>query len=214
MKLLRLPQYWKPLVIVCLLLILRETGGKTIVFVYAVYFFRSAGVIIDPFFCTLLVGIVRLISIIICSLVVDKLGRKSLITFCAILCSLFLLLAGVVSIIGPKSDLMRLLPLVAMLSYTFFNSLGVKSVPAILMGELLPLPVKSLSTSICCIVFAIAFFVNSNIFPVLMETIGLGTSLLMCSVSNVVLAVVVNALVPETKGKSLTELENLFLKPK
>ena len=197
----------------CLVFILRETGGKISVYLYAVYLFRSAGVEIDPFLCTTLVGVARLISIVICSLVVDKLGRKSLMISCGILCSLFLLLAGGVSIIGPTSDLMRLVPLIAMLSYTFFYSLGVNPVPWILMGELLPLPVKSLSTSICCIVFAISIFVNSNIFPIVMETIGLGSSLLIFSVSNVALAAVVYALVPETKGKSLIELENIFLKP-
>ena len=213
MKLLHIPQYWKPLVIMCLVFVLRETGGKISIYIYAVYLFRSAGVKIDPFHCTFLVGVARLLGIFICSLIVDKVGRKSLMITTSILCSFFLMLAGVILVIGPTNALMRLIPLVAMLMFVFFYSLGMIPVPWILLGELLPLPVKPLSTSICCTVFSVSMFVNSYIFPVVMETIGLGTSLLIFSVSNAILAIVVFSLVPETKGKSLIELENIFSKP-
>ena len=162
----------------------------------------------------MMVGVARLLSVFACSSVVDRFGRKSLMISTAIICIICLVSAGTTLIMEPTSEALRLIPLVAMLIYAFAYSLGVNTVPWILVAEILPLSVKSLSTSISCMVFSISIFLVTNIFPTLMESIGLGYSLFLFAGSKVVFVTVVKLFIPETKGKSLVELEQAFYKSK
>ena len=162
----------------------------------------------------MMVGVARLLSVFACSSVVDRFGRKSLMISTAIICIICLVSAGTTVLMKPTSEVLRTIPLVAMLIYAFTYNLGVNTVPWILVAEILPLSVRSLSTSIACMVFSIFTFFVANTVPTLMESIGLGYSLLLFAGSNVIFITIVALFVPETKGKTLIELEKAFCKPK
>ena len=211
LSLLREPQNWKPLLLLLCIFFLRESGGKSSVFVYTVYLFRSAGVTVDPFICTLLVGVSRLITILLCALIIDKVGRKTIFMTCTMICIISLHVAGGTLMSGIENDFVKWVPLISVLTFTTSYCLGMSPIPWPLASELLPLPVKSISISIVCFTYSISLFAITNIFPTLLETCGLGASFLIFSVSYIILFIIVGLFLPETKKKTLTELEKAFL---
>ena len=194
-----------------MIFLLRETGGKSTVFLYSVYLFRSAGVTIDPFISTLYFGVARLISIFICAIIIDKIGRKILFLVCTVICAVALILSGGVLLIEFESAITHWVPLIGLIIFVISYSIGMSPVPWPLLGELLPLPVKPISTSIVCFTYSISIFTVSNFFPVLLKSVGLGYSLLLFSVSYILLALLVAKFLPETKDKNLIELELAFV---
>lgn len=65
-----------------------------VIFMYAVYFFENAGVIFDPFTCSVLLGVSRLVFTLVSSLIIDKLGRRPLLIVSAMVCSVALYVTG------------------------------------------------------------------------------------------------------------------------
>ena len=97
---------------------------------------------------------------------------------------------------------------------TFGFGMGMGGVPVALLGEILPLKIKSIATStILFLKFIVIFTVVKN-FPFLVNAIGLhstfwihaGISVLMCVLSLLIL--------PDTQGKTLTEISQLYTKQK
>ena len=201
---------WKPLLLLEALMILRELGGQNVVFSYTVYLFQLAGSTFDPFKCTILVGLTRLICTCIGAILMDKLGRRPLFLGTVFICVLSLTTAGVAIMIGKGSYMSGLVALGSVLIYVASYGSGVGPVPWTLLGELLPSPIRSMGSSLVTTGFSITVFGLSNIFPFLLNNLGLGITFIMFSVSNVLVGLIAYKFLPETKGKSLLELENAF----
>ena len=212
--LLRQPQYWKPLLLLLSIFILREGGGKSSVFLYTVYMFRSAGVNIDPMLCTMYVGIARVLTIFICALVIDKVGRKFIFLTCTIICTISLVTAGIALESESSNIVVKWIPVIAVLTFTISYCLGMSPIPWPLLAELLPLPVRPFSTSLACFTYSISLFGITSVFPSLLSSLGLGKSFLIFSISYFALIILVIMFLPETKGKTLTELEHAFVNKK
>ena len=209
-KLLKLPQNWRPLLLVSSLIVIRELGGKISVFMYTVFVFLEANVSIDPFLCTVLVGLARLLSTIIGSLVIDKFGRKSLLISTTVICGTSILLAGGVLLSNQNYPGGKIIPLICVLIFCVFYSAGLGPIPWVLMGELLPTPIRSLGTSLSCICFSSSMFIMTNSFPTMLEFLGLGTCFIIFGAFNLLNGVIAYVFLPETKGCSLLELEMIF----
>lgn len=97
---LREPGNYRPVLLVTGIFFLREVGGNMVIFMYAVYFFENAGVIFDPFTCSVLLGVSRLVFTLVSALIIDKLGRRPLLIVSALVCSLALYVTGIYEVIS------------------------------------------------------------------------------------------------------------------
>ena len=178
-------------------------------FSYTVYLFNASGVTIDAFTCTLLVGVVRLVCTIFGAILMDFGGRRPLLISTLLLCAAALLTAGIVIITEVGSDW---IPLGAVLVFAAGYSAGVNPVPWALQGELIPTPIRSLGSSLTTVCYSLSVFGVTNIFPELLNAIGLGYSFLLFSFCLLLATFIIWYFVPETRGRSLLELETAFAK--
>lgn len=195
----------------CAVLILRELGGQFAIFSYAAYFFATAGVMFNPVTCTVLVGVMRLISTFICAFLLDRMGRRVMLmagcSCCAIATavgSLFLLW----EVQGASW-----VPLVAVLTFALGYGFGVGPIPWILMGELLPTPIRVVGSTIVVFIFSAMQVFVGLMFPRLVDEVGLGGSFMFFAVFNTFLAVLIRLFLPETASQSLHTLEHAFDEP-
>ena len=208
----KLAQNWKPVLLLLVVFIARETGGQSIVFSYTVYLFNESGVTLDAFTCTLLVGVVRLICTIIGAFLMDFGGRRPLLITSLVICALALLTAGGVMIAEVEGPARHWVPLIAVLIFAAGYSAGVNPVPWALQGELIPTPVRALGSSMTTMFYSLTVFGVTNIFPELLNAIGLGYSFLIFSACMAITIFIIWYFVPETSGRSLLELETAFAK--
>lgn len=204
----------RPVLLVLSHFLLRELGGPSVIFMYSAYMFALAGVQLDAFTCSILVGAMRLLATMASALVSDRVGRRAMLLCTAVVCAAAQAVAGGALLLGKDTTLgggtLSLIPLVAVLLYVAFYGVGLAPIPWVLVGELLPTAVRSLGAAIVSSVFALSVFVINFIFPSLIALLSLGGTFLLFAVVNASLALVVLFFLPETSGLTLKEVELVF----
>ena len=165
---------------------------------------------------TILVGAVNLAFTVLAILIVDKVGRKPLMIIGSTgmgICLAAIGLASYLQIIGPWL-------LIFMLGYIASFAMSVGPVTWVILSEIFPTKVRGRAIAIATFFLWVANYIVSQTFPMMDEHAGLkaifhgGFPFLVYAAFCVVLVVVMVVLVPETKGRSLEEIERMWLKRK
>ncbi|XP_010538706.1 PREDICTED: sugar transporter ERD6-like 15 isoform X2 [Tarenaya hassleriana] len=102
-----------------------------------------------------------------------------------------------------------MLALASVLVYIGANALGMSSIPWIIASEIYPMDVKGSAGTICNLAGAISSWIVAYFFSFLLQWSSTGTFLIFASVCGFGV-VFIAKLVPETKGKSLEEIQALL----
>ena len=145
----------------------------------------------------------------------DKLGRK-----------LLLLISGIGDVISlcvlawsynqlsdtdslNLSPLMKYVPLIAMLIFFLSFSIGYGHIPHLLLGELFPEKTKALATSISVSLFWMFDFAVAKLYFLVSNQIGVSGNFYVLAVLTFLGFVFVLIWVPETKNKTLAEVQEM-----
>ncbi len=185
--------------------VLQQVTGINSVFFYAPMIFEQSGIGTDAAFMqAVLVGLVNLAFTVLAILFIDRLGRRPLLLggLTGIAVCMLLLSYGFGSAeMNPKIILVGILGFVA----SFAISLG--PVMWVLFSELFPNRIRGLAISFVGLInSAVSFFVQL-IFPWELENLGNSLTFLIYGLFAIVGLIFVMRVLPETKGKSLEELE-------
>ena len=90
--------------------------------------------------------------------------------------------------------------------------LGVGSVPFALLGEVLPQKIKAPASALILTLRYMAIFVFWKSYPAFISRFGAHSTLWFCCSVSLVISLLAYLIMPETRGKTLTELSNLFEK--
>ncbi|XP_050046257.2 solute carrier family 2, facilitated glucose transporter member 8-like [Dermacentor andersoni] len=209
------PFIYKPILISLFLMFAQQMSGINAVMFYAVSIFQSAGTTIPPEDCMVIIGVVQVIATLGATMVMDKGGRRVLLLTSAALLALSLgVLGGYHYVKATKGDeaveSIGWLPLVCLSLFIIGFSCGMGPIPWLMMGELLPARVRGFATGICTSFNWTMAFVVTKTFNDMLELLKpYGTYWFFCVVMIISFFVVVLTL-PETKGKTLEEIEAAF----
>ncbi|CAG9817088.1 unnamed protein product [Phaedon cochleariae] len=161
----------------------------------------------------ILFAVITLISAYIASLQVDKYGRKALLLISSILSSLSLL--SIAIYFHLKNNNFELtsvswLPTAALMVYAATFKLGLGIVPVVMSSELFSAKVKALGMSFADIMYVIGGIFSIQLYVWLSSWFGLHVPLYVFTVSGFVLALFVVCYIPETKGKTLEEIQYIL----
>ncbi|CAN7998528.1 unnamed protein product, partial [Ixodes hexagonus] len=212
---LTLPHVYKPFLCTLLPMFMQQFSAVCIILFFANDIFAAAGTTISPEDCTIIVGAIQVVILFVATLLADRLGRKILLLVSSAAASLSLVLLGLCFYFKKTQGDAFLesygwLPLASLSLYFVGYSMGLGPLPWVLLGEMLPLRVKGFATGICtAFCFGCGFLVVKEYhdMQVLMGTDG---TYWMFAVILAACFFVVLFCVPETKGKSLEEIEHLF----
>lgn len=157
-------------------------------------------------------GVICVVASMVGMLIVDKLGRKKLENIGLSICAVALVLVSLTSQLLAEQSFTPYLVLVLIFIYIFAFQGAVGPVTWILISEIFPAKYRGTFSGIAVFVLWIANFFIGLFFPVLIETIGINATFYSFAVCAVIGMIVVNIFVPETKGKSLEEIEQFFNK--
>lgn len=156
------------------------------------------------------------ISTFVAASVIDKLGRKMLLYISAILMILTLFSLGgffYVKSMGVDVTAFGWLPLVSLIVYVIGFSLGFGPIPWLMMGEILPAKIRGSAASIATAFNWMCTFIVTKTFEDVIGVIGAHGTFWMFGIIVVVGFVFVIVSVPETRGRSLEEIEKRFTGP-
>jgi len=186
--------------------ILQQITGINAVFFYAPMIFEKSGIGTNAAFMqAALVGLVNLAFTIVAMAVIDRFGRRPLLGLglAGIAVCMLLLAWGFSAGDGtnPRLILFAILGFVA----SFAISLG--PVMWVLFSELFPNRIRGIAISFCGLINSSVSFVVQLVFPWELENLGNAWTFLIYGLFAVVGFFIVMRLLPETKGRSLEELE-------
>ncbi|KAG7332665.1 hypothetical protein KOW79_004499 [Hemibagrus wyckioides] len=230
---LRSPFFYKPILISVFMRFLQQMTGITPILVYLQPIFEKTAVSLDPKLDAAIVGLVRLLSVAIAAGLMDKAGRKALLYTSAFIMYLSTLTMGIynhktpcdivnitatVSSVANANEAMAshgissstLIPLFSIMFIIFGYAMGWGPITWLLMSEILPTTARGVASGLCVAVSWVTAFVLTQVFMHAVEAYGLFAPFLFFCVVCVVNIIFTAKCVPETKGRTLEEIENYF----
>ncbi|XP_019719967.1 solute carrier family 2, facilitated glucose transporter member 6 [Hippocampus comes] len=231
------PVYYRPILISVGMRFLQQLTGISPILVYLEPIFSQSNVSLEPRYDAAIVGLVRLVSVSLAAVLMDKAGRKALLytsSFLMFLATLTLTVTSRTTPYQPRPapqnftasmehnlhyDVTWLasnqtpagpIPIISVVIFIFGYAMGWGPITWLLMSEVLPLGVRGVASGLCVTVSWLTAFVLTDAFTHLVDSYGLYVPYSIFTVVCVVCLLFTAWCVPETRGRSLEEIENYF----
>jgi hypothetical protein len=209
------PQILKPVTIVNVFNLVQIVSGTYLVIFYAVNLISDTETetdTIDPFLVAVLTALCRLVFIIAACFLLLWVGRRPLAIFSGLGSSAAALAVGTFLYhrypVSEPTDTWIVAGFV--LTYVATNTLGFFVIPGIALGELLPVKIRGSFGGYIFAIFNLSLFSIAKVFPSMLHTMGSHGVFWMFGTSSLLGTLFVYLFFPETKGKTLEEIEDYF----
>lgn len=197
------------LIIGVVLAIFQQWCGINVIFNYAQEIFTAAGYDVgEMLFNIIITGSVNLIFTIVALRVVDKLGRRKLLLIGSIGLAVVYLVLGMAYFLEFSGWPVLILVITAIAIY----AMSLAPVTWVVISEIFPNRIRGVAMSIATLSLWIASFVLTFSFPALNQYLGSFGTFWIYSFICVVGYIFIKQKLPETKEKSLEEIEIEFTK--
>lgn len=203
------PQMRNVLLIGIVVAMFQQWSGTNVIFNYAQEIFQAAGYGISDVLMNIVVtGIANLVFTFVAIYTVDRLGRKTLMLTGSIG------LAGIYTLLGLSYffEFKGVLMIVFVVLAIGFYAMSLGPVTWVLLSEIFPNKVRGVAMAVCTAALWIASFLLTYTFPFLNSGLGTGGTFLLYAIICFCGFLFVWRRIPETKGKSLEELEKELMK--
>lgn len=197
---------------ICLgLQLILQFSGIAAIESYTQEIMEASGSGISAAMAVIVLSVVQLISGIAAAGLVDRLGRKPLLLLTTMLAGVVLgVSAGFYYLkIHEGWDMSRYggILVIAIISYELIIALGLSPLPYMMLGELFPTNVKGFAVSMANLWASLLAFVVSKMHQVVSDHFGIYTSFMWYASTCFIGIIFIVLVVPETKGKSLLEIQ-------
>ncbi|KAL0550983.1 hypothetical protein IC582_010053 [Cucumis melo] len=199
--------YLRSVIIGVGLMVCQQFGGINSICFYVANIFESAG--FSVFVGTISYAIIQVVVTGIGGLLMDKAGRKPLLLVSASGLVLGCTLDAIAFYLRENKLAIQAAPLLTVagvLVYIGSFSIGMGPVPWVVMSEIFPINIKGLAGSMATLTNWFGAWACSYTFNFLMAWSSYGTFLIYAVVNAMAIGFVV-LIVPETKGKSLEQIQ-------
>lgn len=203
----KLFSYGKKVIIIGILLsVFQQFVGINVALYYAPRIFESMGAAKDASMLqTVVMGLVNVIFTVVAILFVDKWGRKPLLIVGSIGMAV-----GMVSISALSFlNIIGISTLVFIIIYTASFMMSWGPICWVLISEIFPNKIRGQAIAIAVAAQWAANYFISSTYPMMMEFSG-GATYLFYGVMSLLSALFIWKMVPETKGRTLEEMEKLW----
>ncbi|HEX5153532.1 MAG TPA: sugar porter family MFS transporter [Parafilimonas sp.] len=203
------PGIRKALLIGVVLCIFSQVTGINAIMYYAPEIFKSTGDATgSALMQTVLVGVINVLFTLVAIKYVDHWGRRVLLLIGSAGMAVCLAIVGGAFYFDMAKGY---LVLIAILAYIAFFAISLGPLAFVVIAEIFSNRNRGKAMSVAIFFLWVSVFAVSQTFPMLLSSIGSAYTFWIFMVMSVLAFIFVKKLVPETKGKSLEEIENYFM---
>lgn len=194
------------------LAILGQFMGVNAVLYYGPTIFRESGLSSgDSLFYQVMVGLVNMLTTVIALIIIDKVGRKQLVYWGVSGMIVTLVLIGLYftfeSVWGLSSGYL----LIFFLLYIFSCAISICAVIFVLLSEMYPVKVRGAAMSVSGLSLWIGTYLIGQLTPWMLTNLTPAGTFWLFAVMCIPYMLIVWKLLPETTGKSLEDIERMWL---
>nr|CAI5855755.1 unnamed protein product [Callosobruchus analis] len=202
----------KALIAGMFLRIAQQLSGMTVFFGYTKYIFEKSSSTVSANMSIVLFSALNCIMNAASSYTSEYLGRKSYFIISLVMCSLSLLpLTFYFYVLECHPDINLAnwywVPLASLLSYVTFCAFGIARIPTLMAGELFSSNTKAKGLCVLGVVMGSVMGLVTQAFYYLSSTFGTYTPFALFTVCSISSALLTPYIVPETRGKTLEEIQ-------
>lgn len=204
------PAFRKPFFVGVGVSVLQQITGINTVIYYAPQIFQMSGYQTEQtaIFATLLVGIVNVVMTVLALWLIDLLGRRPLLMGGLIGMGAALAILGASFIEGSQH--IGLTAIVGLMIYVAFFAISLGPVAWLIISEIYPLGVRGRAMGIATFANWVCNYFVSLTFLSLLDTFGAGYTFWLYTVICILGLYFVYKFVPETKGKTLEQIQKFW----
>jgi MFS transporter, SP family, major inositol transporter len=139
-----------------------------------------------------------------------KIGRRPMLIAGLVGTTAALTLIGVFSIVLKGSPALPFVVLSLTVTFLAFQQGAISPVTWLMLSEIFPLKLRGLGMGVTVFCLWITNFLIGLFFPILLSAVGLSITFFIFAVCGIGAIIFVNKILPETRGKSLEQLESYF----
>lgn len=194
------------------LAMLGQLMGVNAVLYYGPTIFKESGLSSgDSLFYQVMVGLVNMLTTVLALIIIDKVGRKQLVYWGVSGMIAALLLIGFYFSMGAELHLSQVYLLVFFLFYIFACAISICAVIFVLLSEMYPVKVRGAAMSIAGLSLWIGTYLIGQLTPVMLTAFTPAGTFFFFAVMCIPYILIVWKLLPETTGKSLEEIEEMWI---
>ncbi|XP_047487810.1 facilitated trehalose transporter Tret1-like [Penaeus chinensis] len=205
--------YFVSILVSVMVFVMTQFTGQIVISANAVRIFRSAEVGLSPSLSSILVGTTRLTFCGMGSLLLYRVPRKTLLVVGNVMAGVALIAIATFFFMRSReydTSGLNWLPLGSLMLYMVAFSTGIGPASSLLHVEVLPGPVRSAGSSVAATCFFASIFLVTKTFDDVEAAYGLHSVFYAYALGCVVFCILVIFWVPETKDRSLGEIENFW----
>jgi SP family sugar porter-like MFS transporter len=189
--------------------VFQQWCGINVIFNYAQEIFSAAGYgVTDILFNIVITGLTNLIFTFVGMYFVDKLGRRALMLFGAIGLSVIYAILGACYYFEVSGIFVLILVISAIAVY----AMTLAPVTWVVLSEIFPIRIRAMAMGVATFSLWTACFILTYTFPLLNKILGAFGTFWLYGIVSLFGYVYLRLNLPETKGKSLEEIENELTK--
>jgi len=194
------------------LAILGQFMGVNAVLYYGPTIFKESGLSSgDSLFYQSLVGAVNMLTTILALIIIDKVGRKQLVYWGVSGMIITLVFIGIYFAYGTQLGIPSVFLLILFLLYIFCCAISICAVIFVLLSEMYPVKVRGAAMSIAGLSLWIGTYLIGQLTPLMLTKLTPAGTFWLFALMCIPYMLIVWKLLPETTGKSLEEIEEMWI---
>jgi len=195
--------------------VIQQTSGVNTIMYYAPTMLKAVGMSTDAaLFATIANGAISVLMTFVGIWLLGKIGRRTMVKIGQFGCTACLFFIGAVSYFMPETvngqvDVLRsYMVLLGMLMFLSFQQGALSPVTWLLLSEIFPTRLRGVFMGGAVFAMWIANFLISLAFPMLLASVGLSGAFFIFGLIGICGAVLVIKCIPETRNRSLEQIEH------
>ncbi|RLU22921.1 hypothetical protein DMN91_005199 [Ooceraea biroi] len=203
---LHMPNVWKPFLILFIFFALQQLSGIYVILFYAVNVLRDIDIDVNDYAASVGIASIRLFASIFGAGLANNLGRRVL----AFVSGFGMAVAAMGIALTFRFNFPSWVPLLCIGAHVGASMIGFLTLPWVMTSELYPLRFRGGLGGLTTSIAQMLTFVTIKMYPDLNAVIGLKYTMWIFSAASLLGAIFALTILPETRGRSLDDIEMKF----